>query len=83
MSVIIAPIAKSLSEFLASNSYSNIVVLVDQHTKRYCYPLIKSTLPKHQLIIIKSGEQEKNLITCEKIWSAMTQAELDRLCQYL
>lgn len=78
MSVTIAPIAESLSEFLASNSYSTIMVLVDENTKRHCYPLIKSTLPKHQLIIIKSGEQEKTLITCEKIWFAMTQAKLDR-----
>lgn len=78
MSVTIAPIAESLSAFLASSSNSTIVVLVDENTKRHCYPLIKSILPKHQLIVIKSGEQEKNLITCEKIWSVMTQAELDR-----
>lgn len=54
------------------------MVLVDEHTKRHCYPLIKSILPKHQVVQIKSGEQEKHLQTCEKVWMAMTTAEFDR-----
>lgn len=78
MSVVIAPIAESLPRVLASQSYSGIVVLVDEHTKRYCYPLVKPLLPKHQLISIKSGEQHKHLGTCQHIWQAMTQTHLDR-----
>jgi 3-dehydroquinate synthase len=38
----------------------------------------KTFLPKHTLTQIKSGEQEKTLATCEKIWQDMTDAELDR-----
>ena len=78
MSVIIAPIAESLSAFLNDNSYTNIQVLVDEKTFRYCYPVIKSILPKHNLIKIKSGEQEKHLGTCQTIWESMTDYELDR-----
>lgn len=54
------------------------MVLVDEHTKRYCYPLIKSLLPPHSLVQIWSGEAHKNLSTCETIWAAMTKAQLDR-----
>ncbi len=76
--VVIAPIEESLSQFLAENKYAKIHVIVDEHTKRHCYPLVKSFLPKHTLTQIKSGEPEKNLLTCEKIWQGMTDAELDR-----
>ena len=78
MSVIIAPITESLSAFLNANSYTNIQVLVDERTFRYCYPTIKSILPKHNLVKIKSGEQQKHLGTCQTIWENMTNHELDR-----
>jgi 3-dehydroquinate synthase len=78
MSVTIAPIAKSLTAFLSANSYTNIHVLVDEKTFRYCYPIIKSILPKHNLVKIKSGEAQKHLGTCQTIWESMTFHELDR-----
>ena len=78
MSVVIAPIAESLSAFLNANSYTNIQVLVDENTFRHCYPIIKPILPKHNLVKIKSGEQQKHLGTCQTIWEGMTNHELDR-----
>jgi 3-dehydroquinate synthase len=78
MSVIIAPIAESLSTFLNANSYTNIHVLGDEKTFRYCYPIIKPILPKHNLVKIKSGEAQKHLGTCQTIWESMTTHELDR-----
>ncbi len=78
MSVVISPIAESLSAFLNANPYTNIEVLVDEKTFRYCYPVIKPILPKHNLVKIKSGEQHKNLDTCQTIWESMTNHELDR-----
>ncbi|WP_026994513.1 3-dehydroquinate synthase [Flectobacillus major] len=77
-SVVIASITESLPQFLSENTYSKIHVIVDEKTKRHCYPLVKPLLPKHTLTQIKSGEEEKNLTTCEKIWQGMTDAELDR-----
>lgn len=78
MSVVIAPIAESLPQVLATQPYSAVAVVVDEHTKRYCYPLVKSLLPKHLLISTKSGEQHKHLGTCQHIWQALTRAQLDR-----
>jgi 3-dehydroquinate synthase len=77
-SVVIASIAESLPAFLSENQYAKIHVIVDENTKRHCYPLVKKLLPKHQLTQIKSGEQEKHLGTCEKIWQGLTDQELDR-----
>lgn len=57
---------------------SNYAVLVDENTKEHCYPKISSLLPPHQVIQISSGEIHKNLRTCEYIWKAMTELELER-----
>lgn len=78
MLVIISPISESLKTFLETKSYSKIIVLADTNTKRFCYPVIKDSLPKHTLITVKHGEENKNLQTCELIWSAMTEEQLDR-----
>ncbi|MFN4146562.1 MAG: 3-dehydroquinate synthase [Runella sp.] len=78
MSVIIAPLQESLADYLATKSYSQIIVLTDSNTRRHCYPRLKPLLPKHLMIEIAAGEQHKTLATCEKIWERMTHAQLDR-----
>ena len=77
-SVVIASIAESLPVFLEKNNFSAIATLVDNHTYRYCYPALKSLLPKHTLIRIKAGEEQKHLGSCQTIWSALTAANFDR-----
>lgn len=59
-------------------NYSKIIVLVDQNTAKHCYPLLKPLLPAHELIEIESGEKNKNLRTCEKIWQKLTDFQTDR-----
>lgn len=78
MSVVINSIFESLSHFFAQNTYSKVMVLVDNNTKKHCYPLVKDVLPAHKLITIKAGEHYKNLDTCQLIWEEMTKNELDR-----
>lgn len=60
------------------SSYSQVAVLVDENTGDLCYPLIKDFLPKHQLIEIQSGEEHKNLETCQEIWTQFTEKQFDR-----
>jgi 3-dehydroquinate synthase len=76
--VAIAPILESLPAFLSSNDFSAIAVIADNHTSRFCYPDLKAILPKHILIRIKSGEEQKHIATCELIWDALTRANFDR-----
>lgn len=63
---------------IMNKSYSQIAVLVDENTWEFCYPIISPSLPDHFLIRIESGEKNKNLSTCDKIWSAMTDHGMDR-----
>ncbi|WP_276366875.1 3-dehydroquinate synthase [Chryseolinea sp. H1M3-3] len=71
-------LTQDLQDFLAKKQYSNMVVLVDENTKRDCYPLIQTALPPHFIIQVGSGESEKNIGTSVKIWEAMTEHALDR-----
>lgn len=78
MSVQIGSIQALLPDFLKAGDYSKVTVLVDENTGEHCYPLIKDLLPEHILIRIQSGEDQKNLSTCQNIWQVMTDNELDR-----
>lgn len=74
----IAPIAETLPAFLENHAFTAVAVLVDSHTQKFCYPSLKKYLPKHTLIRIKAGEEQKHLQTCETIWEALTRANFDR-----
>ena len=76
--VIIAPLTESLPTLLETEAFSAIAVIADNHTFRFCYPTLKPLLPKHTLIRIKAGEEQKHLATCEQIWDALTRANFDR-----
>lgn len=76
--VTIAPITESLPAFLDSHDFSAVAVIADNHTYRFCYPDIKALLPKHTLVRIKAGEEQKHMATCELIWDALTRANFDR-----
>lgn len=70
--------AADLKSFLDAKKYSKIAVLTDENTFRHCYPLVVPTLPAHEVITVKSGEEHKNLETSAYIWQAMTDQALDR-----
>jgi 3-dehydroquinate synthase len=66
----------SLSK-LNVTSYSKIAILVDENTKRDClYKLPKLETPI--IIEIPSGEENKNIATCNLIWQELTNHEFDR-----
>lgn len=67
-----------LLAFLDKKKYSKLVVLTDENTATYCYPLLRKQLPEHAMITIKAGEEAKNLETCTVIWQRMTDQALDR-----
>lgn len=69
---------EDLEHFFSRKNYSRIVVLADEHTRQLCLPLISGAHPFDEVIEIKSGEEQKNLETCNFIWSRMTDLALDR-----
>lgn len=72
-------VAGRLKTTLDNGSFSDVFILVDENTRQHCLPIIKNSLPEnHQLIILKSGEENKTLATCEHIWQGLTNANADR-----
>lgn len=67
-----------LTKVLEEMSFSKLAVIADENTSEHCLPLLD--LPDHLLIKISSGEKEKNLDTCQKLWSDLTDATFDRNC---
>ncbi|MEM1137974.1 MAG: 3-dehydroquinate synthase, partial [Bacteroidota bacterium] len=56
-----------------------ICVLTDENTQKLCYPIIKDFIPQHHIVLqITSGEEHKNLQTCEVIWQFLTENKFDR-----
>ena len=70
--------ATDLRAFLLKKNYSKVAILVDEHTRTYCYPVIEKVLPDHFCIEVKSGEEQKTLDTCTLIWQGLTDQSLDR-----
>ncbi len=66
-----------LSEFLAEGNYSKVFYLVDENTYRDCWPLLKIDCASC-LIMIESGENEKNIETCQEIWEQLLEEKADR-----
>jgi len=66
----------SLSK-LDVTSYSKVAILVDENTKRDCLnklPNFKSSI----VIEVQSGEENKNISTCNFIWEKLTQYNFDK-----
>ena len=71
-------IVHDLKAFFETKSYTKVAVIVDENTKLHCYPKIREVVPDHILIEIRSGEEEKNLNTCQLIWKDLTNNSFDR-----
>ncbi len=76
--IAIAPLAESLPAFLNTTDFSAIALIADNHTYKFCYPEIRPLLPKHSVIRIRAGEEQKHLATCQTIWDALSRANFDR-----
>lgn len=73
--------AFELNKFLLEGNYSSLFVLADENTKSKCLPKIKKAvtlLQKAQVITIKSGEKNKNINSCIKIWNELSKHNTDR-----
>ncbi len=76
--VITNDIRHVLNTYLGNHSFSRIGILVDENTRLWCLPIISDQVDKASIIEIQSGENHKNLDSCQTIWSKLTEAFFDR-----
>ena len=78
----LGPLAETLTAWLQERAYSHIFVISDAHTRQFCMPLLRASTPVKGIatsgITLPAGEAFKTLATCEQVWQAMLDAQLDR-----
>ncbi len=70
-----------LAAFVASKSYSKILVLTDRHTSEHCLPVLQSFWPgfdRYDIIEVDPGEENKNIDFCIGVWKMMLDFNADR-----
>ena len=69
-----------LKEKIKSKDFSSVFVLVDENTDKHCLDVFinKSSIEEYNKIIIKAGEENKNIDTCIQIWKELNLQKADR-----
>ncbi|MEM1320935.1 MAG: 3-dehydroquinate synthase [Bacteroidota bacterium] len=79
-SIYIADINSSLQQWLEGKDYTRTAILVDENTRLDCLPRLEGLPGMADALIIEitSGEQQKNVRTCEHIWQQLMDGGADR-----
>ena len=69
-----------LKEKIKSKDFNSVFVLVDENTNKHCLDVFinKSSIKEYNKIIIKAGEENKNIDTCIQIWKELNLQKADR-----
>jgi 3-dehydroquinate synthase len=62
-------------------TWTNIYILVDENTKKHCYPLLLDANPFIEvanLLVLDAGEDYKTLEICDSLWSSLIDTGADR-----
>lgn len=78
--IYIADFAQVLEQKLGHLSNNQIFVLVDKHTRKYCWPLLAEIpqLSDSRLLEVDFGEQAKSIDTVIEVWRQLTHFRADR-----
>ena len=69
-----------LKEKINSGEFSSIFILVDENTEKFCLKILlkKTGISNYNKLLIKSGEENKNLETCYYLWGQLSSYKADR-----
>ncbi|MEO5905477.1 MAG: 3-dehydroquinate synthase family protein [Saprospiraceae bacterium] len=68
-----------LKQLVHDHTASSVFILADSHTAIHCVPQVVDVIGMNsRVIVIPHGEQNKNLDSCQTIWSEMIKAGADR-----
>jgi 3-dehydroquinate synthase len=72
---------EALEYHLKSKNYSSIFILVDENTRVHCLPIFLASIGggySFEVIETESGELNKNITSCIKVWEALSEQGSDR-----
>ena len=71
----------ALNTHLENAAYSKVFILVDENTHEHCLSILLSRIEKaydFEIIEIESGEENKNIATCTRVWEVLSELDADR-----
>ena len=70
---------EAVNEYILAGDYSSLFVIVDENTFQLCLPLFAEKInAKFHIILTQSGEENKNINSCQDIWNKMINLGADR-----
>lgn len=78
--IIVRDLKTELQTLLTASDYDGIFILTDENTHRACYPQIKEipALKQARLIIIRAGDEHKELAQVTRIWDILSDGGASR-----
>ena len=71
-----------LVEYIDSEGFSYIYILVDENTNKHCLPwltgLLGNEIRTYSILEVPAGESSKELEICGSLWASLTEEEADR-----
>ncbi len=67
-----------LNEYIEKQAFSNVFIITDENTKKYCLPIFQERFNKFTNVNILSGEKNKNIETLSDIWNELLLNKGDR-----
>jgi 3-dehydroquinate synthase len=70
---------EELADALNKSDYSNVFVLTDKHTNRFCLPILESKIKQpYTVLVMEAGEKNKHLQSCSQLWRELSELGADR-----
>ena len=78
--ILYGSVIESLGELDILKLADKLFILMDDNTEKYCFPILIPALEhlKYTTIIIRPGEAEKQLQTCQEIWKQLIEGGCTR-----
>ncbi len=71
-----------ISNAILEGKYSQIYVLTDENTNKYCLPLLQDALVDYEVYFffleVPAGEASKDISTCASLWESLSEDNADR-----
>ncbi len=71
----------ALTEWITTQHYSKIFILVDENTKKVCLPVLQANLSnseEFEILVMPAGESHKNISVSEELWQQLSVLGADR-----
>lgn len=72
---------QAFDEWISDKKYSSIFILTDENVVEHCWPILQNdsdVLKEAELIVIPSGEGQKDLEMAHQLWKMMIEYKADR-----